>query len=316
MSALTYVEAAPTDANRDAAEALRTTRERREPLPPLGPRLQLVRGALLMVLVLCASVVLHLLVVSGLQHRTSQTQALAELRSRLAQGTAPVGPADNVGTLLDHGAPVALLEIPAIDVEEVVVEGTRARDLFIGPGHRRDTPLPGQLGVSIVAGRKDAYGGPFERIDSLEPDDEITVTTGQGEFAFRVLGVRRAGDPLPPPLTEGEARLTLVSADGGVLFPRGLVRVDAVLEGPGVIGYARQLTSATLPDDEAAMSIQTDTLWVLALWLQLLIVLAVATVWLVQRWGRPLTWVVAAPPLAFVGLAAAGETARLLPNLM
>ena len=37
------------------------------------------------------------------------------------------------------------MQIPAIGLHDVViVEGTDSGDLRDGPGHRRDTPLPGQ----------------------------------------------------------------------------------------------------------------------------------------------------------------------------
>jgi hypothetical protein len=64
------------------------------------------------------------------------------------------------------------------------------------------------------------------------------------------------------------------------------------------------------------MGTDNSTIWALALWLQALIVLAVGAVWAWNRWSRPATWIVVLPPLALVGLAAAGEIARLLPNLL
>jgi hypothetical protein len=57
-------------------------------------------------------------------------------------------------------------------------------------------------------------------------------------------------------------------------------------------------------------------LWALVLWLQLLVVLAVAAVWAWFRWGRAQAWIVFTPPLILVGLGVAGELARLLPNVM
>jgi len=39
-------------------------------------------------------------------------------------------------------------------------------------------------------------------------------------------------------------------------------------------------------------------------------------VWAWYRWGRPQAWIVFLPPMLFVGLGAAGEIVRLLPNLL
>jgi len=48
---------------------------------------------------------------------------------------------------------VALLSIPAIGISAmVVVEGTTPENLTLGPGHLRDTPLPGQAGISVIFG--------------------------------------------------------------------------------------------------------------------------------------------------------------------
>jgi hypothetical protein len=188
--------------------------------------------------------------------------------------------------------------------------------LFDGPGHRRDTVLPGQQGTSVVLGRRAAYGGPFSDIDSLRPDDLIRVTTGNGVFEFRVTGLRQEGDPAPRTLAAGEARLTLVTAAGRPFMPAGTIRVDALLTGEAAIGAARTVTSATLPDREQIMGTDSRTLWALALWLQAMLALSAAMVWAWHRWGRAQAWITLLPPLMLVGILAAGEAARLLPNLM
>ena len=64
------------------------------------------------------------------------------------------------------------------------------------------------------------------------------------------------------------------------------------------------------------MGADASTLWALAFWLQALIVLTLGAVWAWHRWGRAKAWVVFLPPLLLVGLAASGEAARLMPNLL
>ncbi|WP_227025888.1 sortase domain-bontaining protein [Streptomyces fodineus] len=157
-----------------------------------------------------------------LRHVRDRQVDYAALRSTLANGVAPVGGPVGPGT------PVALLDIPALHLREVVREGTTAEDLARGPGHRRDTVLPGQAGVSVVMGRQTTFGGPFLHLRELRPGDAFTVT-GQGKRTYRVLGLRRAGDPQPPALTAGHGRLTLITADGTPFMPRGILRVDADL---------------------------------------------------------------------------------------
>jgi LPXTG-site transpeptidase (sortase) family protein len=284
-------------------------------VPPLTSRLQLARALLVMVFALSAMLLAQLTLISRLQQKAAQQQLFDQFRSDLANGTAPIGPTDYNDKVVPSGAPIALFEIPAIGLKQVVVEGTASGTLFDGPGHRRDTPLPGQEGVSVVLGRRAAFGGPFAKISRLDPGDEITVTTGQGEFTFEVLGVRREGDPAPAALASGAARLLLVTADGPPFLPDGALRVDADLIGDAVVGPERLVDAESLPAREGIQGSDPRTLWALALWLLVAMALALGLSWAWHRWGRARTWAVFLPPLLFVGLAASGEVARLLPNL-
>jgi len=285
-------------------------------VPPLSPRMQLVRASLVLFLVMTTTLLLQLVLISSLQQSAAQGRAFDDFRSELAKGTAPIGPTDSGGRMLAIGTPVAYLEIPSIGLHQVVGEGTTAAALFDGPGHRRDTPLPGQVGSSVIFGRRAAFGGPFDRIAELDEGDTMTVTTGQGVFEFRVMGVRNEGEPAPAAPAAGEARLMLVTAAGRAFLPDGVLRVDAELTGTAVVGPARVIRAASLPPEERVMAGDTRTLWVLAFWLQALIALSLAAVWAWHRWGRAQTWVVMLPPLLLVGLAASGEVARMLPNLL
>jgi sortase A len=99
----------------------------------------------------------------------------------------------------DGGEAIARIVAPSIDVRKVVVEGVKVEDLRNGPGHYRATVLPGQAGNSGIAGHRTTYGAPFNRIDELQPGDEINVRTVQGFFTYRVLpaGEAFAADRLP-----------------------------------------------------------------------------------------------------------------------
>ena len=86
------------------------------------------------------------------------------------------------------GDPLALLEIPSIGVKTYVVQGVEPGDLKHGPGHYPDTPWPGQLGNSAIAGHRTTYGQPFYRLDEVKPGDEVIVSTVQGRFVYRATG--------------------------------------------------------------------------------------------------------------------------------
>ena len=85
-----------------------------------------------------------------------------------------------------EGEATARIQIPAIGVDKIVVEGVSLADLKKGPGHYPETPLPGQEGNAAIAGHRTTYGAPFHRLDELEPGDEVIVTTVQGEFTYLV----------------------------------------------------------------------------------------------------------------------------------
>jgi sortase A len=265
-----------------------------------------------MVALVCLWAVAHLLFFGNVSHARDQDLLFHEYRSELAALTAPTGPG------AEAGDPVALMTIPAIGLDEVVVEGTAAGDLMAGPGHLRTTVIPGQAGQSVVFGRSTTYGAPFRRIDELEPGDEIKIVDGQGEITLSVIGVRHDGDPFAPPLEEGAARLTLVTSEGhgplAALSPGKTVFVDADAgEGfpsPGVVN------PEALPPSEAAMARGTEALPTFCLCLLLLTTLVVAIVAARQRWSLPLVWVVAAPVAVALAWATTDAAMRLLPNLI
>ena len=87
----------------------------------------------------------------------------------------------------ESGEAVARIVIPAIEMDELVVEGTDVDALRKGPGHYSWTPMPGQPGNASIAGHRTTYGAPFANIGNLRPNDKITVQTAQGEFVYEVI---------------------------------------------------------------------------------------------------------------------------------
>ena len=246
----------------------------------------------------------------------SQQQLTNEFREQLAEGIVPVSEGTFDDVLLADGVPVALIEIPSLGVKEVVVEGTSSTVLKSGPGHRRDTVLPGQVGTSIIMGRAAAYGGPFSRIQELAPGDKFTVRTGQGQQTFEVIGVRYAGDPSPPAPAAGTSRLVLETARGPAYMPSGVAYVDAELTVTAENAGLRWTRFAALPPEDLALASDPSTAWALVFALQFLLLVALGAVWAFARVGAQKTWVVFAPTTLLAGLFVANQVAILLPNLM
>jgi LPXTG-site transpeptidase (sortase) family protein len=283
--------------------------------PASRSEVRLAGQVLSLVAIVLLSFLIELTVLGNLQHDRDQTNLAEEFRSELANAVAPVGPLDDANKPVASGAPVALLEIPKLRVREIVGEGTSAGTLMSGPGHRRDTPLPGQVGTSVIAGRRATYGAPFRSIGQLRAGDQITVTTGQGRHVFKVLDVRHAGDPLPPALSRGQGRLTLVTTDGPALAPTDVLRVDTALVSAAQSRPA-QMPSQALPAADALLAGDSSVLLDAVGWTLLLVAAAAAIVWVRFRTGLWQAWVIGVPVLVTLGLTVSDEIAALLPNLL
>ncbi|MCL2804205.1 MAG: sortase [Micrococcales bacterium] len=286
------------------------------PLTPLSPERQLARGVLALLAALVLGFLMNLVLLSGLQQAIAQIQLRGVFAGQLEAGTAPVSEGTFEDVLLSDGDPVARIEIPGISLDQIVVQGTAAGALKSGPGHRRDSALPGQPGFTVIMGRAAAYGGPFARIQELAPGEAISLITGQGEHVYRVIGVRYAGDLAPPLPKAGQSRLVLETARGLPFMPSGVIRVDAELVSPPQPTGLRQTTFWQLPRADKEMASDYRTVWALVFALQFFVLAGAAATYSLRLVGRAKTWLVFAPVLLLAGLLVADQLILLLPNLM
>jgi sortase A len=122
---------------------------------------------------------------------------------------------------VEVGDSLTRIQIPRIDVDTVVVEGTTASALRAGAGHYPSTPLPCEVGNVAIAGHRTTYGKPFHALDVLEPGDRITLETPIGSCTYEV---ERSWVTVPTDVgvvdnTPDEARLTLTTC-----HPKGSAR--------------------------------------------------------------------------------------------
>jgi sortase A len=270
-------------------------------------------GVLTTIALLSAWFLLYTMLLTPFSEARAQAIKYGELRGTLALQTTPYG-----GDIAPD-SPVAILSAPELGMKDtVVVEGTASSDLMLGPGHLRNTPLPGQIGNSVLMGRPVMFGGPFGKLNQAKVGDTISVTSGQGVFTYIVESVRRAGSPLPQPLASGKGRLTLITSEGsgflGSWHPDQLLYVDAALKGD-----AQQYPPGrplVVPSAEWPLHSDPSALLPLALTLPLLIGAIVFVVWARSRWGNWQAWVFGVP-LVLAALYAVSQSAvQLLPNLV
>jgi sortase A len=85
------------------------------------------------------------------------------------------------------GDAYAVIVIPRIDLDMVVVQGTDYEDLKKGPGHYVDTANPwdgtGRVGI---AGHRTTYLHPFFNLDQVQVDDPISLITRYGRYEYEV----------------------------------------------------------------------------------------------------------------------------------
>ena len=100
----------------------------------------------------------------------------------------PVPPEGQVAV---PGAGIAILRIPAIDLDTIVIEGTAVTDLKKGPGHYADTSYPWEnTGRVGIAGHRTTYGAPFWSLNEVRVGDLTILETEFGTFTYRVTETR------------------------------------------------------------------------------------------------------------------------------
>jgi sortase A len=211
-----------------------------------------------------------------------------------------------------EGSPVGVLEIPALNLDQIVVQGTSAADLMNGPGLMLGSALPGSPGNAVIAGRRVTFGAPFGSLGQLRPGDRIRVVDGAGTFIYRVSKVETvtAGqrDVITPTTTN---RLTLVTSDSTFL-PNGRLAAVAKLVGRPVA--AGPGTTIAVPSYELGLSGDPVAGGLAVMWSLLTIALLVGAGLAVWRWRRPwLIYLFTAPIVVACGLFACESVARALP---
>ena len=112
---------------------------------------------------------------SRLQSRLDRQLASPEIKAAYEAGQVPIGDS------------LTRLQMPSIDIDVVVVEGTTSSALRAGAGHYADTPLPCEQGNVAIAGHRTTYGRPFHNLDRLKPGDDIILETPVGSCTYEVV---------------------------------------------------------------------------------------------------------------------------------
>jgi sortase A len=248
--------------------------------------------------------------------------AVADTTTSTPATPSTAAPPTTLPAALVNGDAAAVIDIPKIGLDEVVVEGVGVEELKKGVGHYPDTKMPGETGNAALAGHRTTYGHPFNRIDELSMGDEISITTRAGTFRYSVMEKKVVTPETVEVLNDTtDNRLTLTTCHPKYSAEQRLI-VVAQLMGPPVNTPApTTATTAPARTHELAAGIERPGLsgagaanrpaiaWgILAasVWL---------AAWAVGRWsGRRWTAYIVGTPIFLVVLFVFFENvARLLP---
>jgi sortase A len=137
-------------------------------------RISLFAGAISM-LAYCAYEVVDSWTFQREQRR--QFESVLADRALAAPPPAPVA-ADGV---------IGLLDIPRLGISVMVIEGVGTRSLRRAAGHIPGTALPGQPGNAGISAHRDTF---FRPLRNIRGNDVITISTGLGEYRYRVVSTR------------------------------------------------------------------------------------------------------------------------------
>jgi len=117
---------------------------------------------------------------SGAENLPPSSLPAAETKPNPARTESP-------GITRRGGSALGRIEISAIGLEAMIMEGTDAKTLRRAVGHISGTPLPGQQGNVAIAGHRDTF---FRALRNIREDDEITLTTLTGSYGYRVNSIQ------------------------------------------------------------------------------------------------------------------------------
>jgi sortase A len=258
--------------------------------------------ALVGVVVLAVLLVVFEFWVTTVQEARSQTTLLDRMKRTLATGVE-----GGSAPLPSPGEPLGLIEIPAIGVEKVVVEGAAAQRLKAGPGHDPASAWPGRPGDALILGKSSSYGKPFANLAQLEGGEEIVVTTGAGRFRYVVDEDARRAQP-----DSKRSTLTLATSSPALLSG-GLETVVAELDGRALrIGRNDRPAATVNPADDSGYFHDPGAIIASLLWGALLVGVLVLAARGYRR-SPWLAWILTTPVIVALLFCLLGSLDRLLP---
>jgi sortase A len=192
---------------------------------------------------------------TSIQAGRAQHAFASELSRQWRQPLGSQRPVRGAPVRRDHihpvlGQPFAFIEIPRFGRHWrfAVVEGTKAPQLALGPGHVIGTALPGQVGNFAVAAHRVTAGNPFYHLPDLMVGDLVRIDTRLNRYTYRVTGEQEvlptdtavlAPVPGHPRARPRQQMITLITCDPPWTGTHRLIvfgQLAGVTRRPGAVG--------------------------------------------------------------------------------
>jgi sortase A len=149
------------------------------------------------------------------------------------------------------GDPLGRISIPKLGTKFVFVSGTGTGSLKKGPGHYRDTALPGRPGTVGIAGHRTTYLAPFRNLHRLRRGDALVLKMPYGIFVYLTKRVITVAPSDARPLRQHRTdRLVLTTCTPPFSAAKRLVVIATLASGQPIAGAGgpRRARAATFAD--------------------------------------------------------------------
>ncbi|WP_240628501.1 class D sortase [Bacillus salacetis] len=117
------------------------------------------------------------------KQKTEQDNALQEAKAQVVSNEEPETKEEISTYSFEKGDVVGILQIPALNRELPIIEGTDEDELEKGVGHYSSTKLPNQQDRIFLAGHRDTV---FKQMGDLQEGDQLKVEMSNGTFTYEI----------------------------------------------------------------------------------------------------------------------------------
>ncbi|UOQ48322.1 class D sortase [Gracilibacillus caseinilyticus] len=116
--------------------------------------------------------------------QAAEKQALTEANELIEQSSKSEKKQEPETFFPEIGDAVGILEIPSLDAELPIVEGTDPDDLEKGVGHYRGSAYPMQQDQIVLSGHRDTV---FRSLGEVDIGDTFTIVLPYGEYEYEMV---------------------------------------------------------------------------------------------------------------------------------